>query len=38
MTRTSGRKTLAMFSDADSALFMAQRLEALVERARSFRG
>ncbi len=34
MTR-SGRKALAMFADADSALFMAQRLEALIDRARS---
>ncbi len=38
MTRSSGRRTIAMFADADSALFMAQRLEALLERARSFKG
>lgn len=36
--RDGSKKTLAMFGDADSALFMSQRLEALVDRARSFRG
>ncbi len=31
------RATIAMFGDADSALFMSQRLEALLERARDLR-
>ena len=31
------RATIAMFGDHDSALFMSQRLEALLERARDFR-
>lgn len=31
------RATLAMFGDADSALFMSQRMEALLERARDLR-
>jgi hypothetical protein len=35
--RDGSRKTLAMFGDADSALFMSQRLEALLERARDMR-
>ena len=36
--RDGSKKTLAMFGDADSALFMSQRLDALIERARSTRG
>jgi hypothetical protein len=31
------RATIAMFGDADSALFMSQRMEALLERARDLR-
>ena len=33
--RDGRRSTLAIFGDADAALFMSQRLEALLERARS---
>ena len=35
--RNGDRATLAMFGDADSALFMSQRLEALLDRARDMR-
>jgi hypothetical protein len=35
--RDGRRSTIAMFGDADSALFMSQRLEALLERARDLR-
>jgi hypothetical protein len=36
-TRAGARKTLATFGDAEAALFMSQRLEALLERARAAR-
>ena len=37
MMRDGRRTTLAMFGESESALFMSQRLEALLDRARAFR-